>query len=348
LFYFDTSAVPPGATVLSAKLIVYDIQTFGATGVRDSLILVKDAATYPHSPLDGDDYHITNWAGEIGTKARGTLVDSAYNDITITDLTAITKGGITRFAGFYSADWDNEEPGVDGNYGALMDGSSGGSPPKLEITYDATVTTFTATTDTVRASRTDLAASGYPNVHDDANADTLAAQVFLGNALDSGLYIVARGMLIFPTAALAGKVILSARLRLYLQFKNLSDIVQIQNGQPTYPHVPVVAGDYLYTQFSGDGGNVTDAGWTATAYNDIVLNAAGLTWINTGGGDTKLCIRYGDDINNVTPVSNSYAFVGNATVPGTEPLLEVTWTDAPPAVAAFSCNAAKLIGYGII
>lgn len=83
------------------------------------------------------------------------------------------------------------------------------------------------------------------------------------------------------------------------------DIV-IQNGQPGYPHTPVVPGDYYYDHYSGNGGSINSADLVFTPFpyiwNSIILNPIGLSWINVKGGEnTKLCLRSSRDISAIMP-----------------------------------------------
>lgn len=136
LMVYDTSAILPAVTVTDAKFRSYQTAVDSASGVRDLIVMIKGVAC-PHNPVVSGDFDITNYAGECGTKARATFVAASYNDITFSDLTAIIKGGTTRFAVFYSADVDNTEPGGAALYGIRGLGPTDAmSPPKLEVTYD--------------------------------------------------------------------------------------------------------------------------------------------------------------------------------------------------------------------
>jgi hypothetical protein len=121
-------------------------------------------------------------------------------------------------------------------------------------------------------------------------------------------YSVDRTFPIFPTgdAFGVGDVIASAELWFYSTYKGddyaRAWSIQIQNGQPTYPHDPVVTGDFDRTHYADDGGSLAKAGITAGAWNHIDLNAAGLTWIQKGAGNkTKLCLRITTDIAGTSP-----------------------------------------------
>lgn len=74
----------------------------------------------------------------------------------------------------------------------------------------------------------------------------------------------------------------------------------LQNGQPTYPHVPIEVGDYFMGHYSGEGGRVNKSLIHDHQPFDIPLNAQGLSWIRPGDY-TKLCIRTSLDIEGINP-----------------------------------------------
>jgi hypothetical protein len=102
----------------------------------------------------------------------------------------------------------------------------------------------------------------------------------------------------------------------------------IQNGQPTYPHDPVVVGDFSKAFYSGDGGSVASSGVLGGNWTKIDLNATGLTWIQKGAGNkTKLCVRISRDIAGEAPPTTPYqegVFCTNLT---NKAYLRVTWLD---------------------
>jgi len=75
------------------------------------------------------------------------------------------------------------------------------------------------------------------------------------------------------------------------------DIV-IQNGQPIYPHNPLVLGDYNKNYYSNNGGSINTQILEDALPNvdfSITLNSNGRAWINKGSM-TKLCLRSSRDI----------------------------------------------------
>jgi hypothetical protein len=115
-------------------------------------------------------------------------------------------------------------------------------------------------------------------------------------------YKIYRLALYFDTSSLAGKNIGSAKLRLYCDTDNsIVDFnVTIQNGQPTYPHNPLVLGDYNQSHYSGDGGSTNTSTISAASWFEIDLNMDGISWINTTGV-TKFILRSSKDIDKSPP-----------------------------------------------
>ena len=165
--------------------------------------------------------------------------------------------------------------------------------------------------------------------------DTL--QSLVGQKYDHGAeyddYTVLRSYLYFDTSAIPDNAnITSAKLRLYIHLDD-SDAdfnVTIQNGQPTYPHVPLVVADYNLNYYSGNGGYFDTSGVALNSYNNITLSATGLSWISLTGR-TKLCLRNDKEINNIVPsdgVPESVGFRSSEMGAGYLPILEVTY-DTP-------------------
>ncbi len=119
-----------------------------------------------------------------------------------------------------------------------------------------------------------------------------------------------RGYVIFDTSLIPDdKDILSATLYLYgEQDASTTDFsVVIQSGQPTYPHDPLVLGDYDKSNYSGDGGSLNTSSFTTSGYNSISLNETGIAWINKTG-TTKFCLRGSQDIAH-TPAAGQAQYV---------------------------------------
>jgi hypothetical protein len=145
-----------------------------------------------------------------------------------------------------------------------------------------------------------------------------------------------RGFVFFDTSSIpSNATITSAQLSLYgySDITSSSDFyITIQNGQPTYPHNPLVEGDYLYSQYSGNGGTFNTSGFSVEGYNDIALNADGLSWIQKGeGSETKFVLLSDRDISATQPGNYEEVKVySNEQGEGYQPKLVVNYTiDAP-------------------
>jgi len=109
----------------------------------------------------------------------------------------------------------------------------------------------------------------------------------IGQNYDTVNYFLYRSFLYFDTSGIPPDATITAVvLSIYGQTDNsvTNFDITVRDGQPTYPHDPLVTGDYLYTNYSGDGGSLSTAGFSTSAYNDITLNATGRGWINQVAG----------------------------------------------------------------
>lgn len=132
--------------------------------------------------------------------------------------------------------------------------------------------------------------------------------LIIGQIYD-GSYEIDRGFVFFNTSSIpSSATIISATLSF-----NVSDNgglstnfnVTIQNGQPTFPHDPLLAGDYAQGNYSGNYGQLDTTGLVQHAwYNVTVTN----TSIISKAGETKLCLRSDREINEITP--SGYEYLG--------------------------------------
>jgi len=177
---------------------------------------------------------------------------------------------------------------------------------------------------------------------DTSNNITIGQSLVHGQTLD--LYYIYRGFVYFDTSQIpSNAVINSAVLYVYCLAKNV-DIngfsVVVQNGQPTYPHDPMVVEDYNRNHYSDNGAYVGLGSFYINAYNSMVLNSNGIGFIQKGlGAKTKLCLRSSNDINNEPIKSSTYgAFFDRITFSACEeghaPYLIIDYTtpssDNPP------------------
>ncbi len=169
------------------------------------------------------------------------------------------------------------------------------------------------------------------SVHDAASGSVLdgASTFSIGQDYDPfGLppYTIWRGFVFFDTSSIpSNMVITSATLSLYkdTDFSPTDFDIVVQNGQPMYPHDPLQNGDYNKNHYSGDGGSLNTADFSA-GYNDISLT--NYSWIKTDG-TTKLCLRSRRDIDSNAPAGSEYVTVCSSDYPtaGHSPKLVVEY-----------------------
>lgn len=142
-------------------------------------------------------------------------------------------------------------------------------------------------------------------------------------------YVIHRTALYFDTSSIPdGATITAAYLKVYGYWdSSVTDFnITIQNGMPTYPHDPLVSGDYYYDNYSSDGGSLSTAGFVEGAYSSITLNSTGRSWISKTG-TTKFLLRSSRDINGDTPTGLEYVSIYSYEMgSGYQPYLEVTYT----------------------
>jgi hypothetical protein len=152
-----------------------------------------------------------------------------------------------------------------------------------------------------------FADSNYATAHDSATGtivDTTTTSIVSQHySAMFPWYHMYRSFEFFDTSGLgSGATLSSGNLSIWgsLDLSTTDFYITIQNGQPTYPHNPLVGGDFLYSQYSGNGGQLTTVGYSTSGYNNIPLSADGLSWVQKTG-TTKFCIRSSRDINSNVP-----------------------------------------------
>lgn len=132
--------------------------------------------------------------------------------------------------------------------------------------------------------------------------------LYVGQAKDLGApypYDMYRAALYFDTSSLPdGCTITAVNLSLYCQTKNAvtNYNVTVMSGMPTYPHDPLVVGDFDKTNYTSIGGSLNSTSISAAAYFNISLNTTGIGFINKVG-DTKLMLRSSRDIDAIPPAT---------------------------------------------
>lgn len=131
--FFDTSAIPAGATINSAKLSLNPYQP--STNQIHILVLTGNA-THPHSPLIAEDFNRLIWNGNKVYGRESTEGHSAntYFNITLNDTSIINDAGNTTMILIGDGDYNNTNVGID-RYEGYNTGSIAGKEPYITITY---------------------------------------------------------------------------------------------------------------------------------------------------------------------------------------------------------------------
>ena len=147
----------------------------------------------------------------------------------------------------------------------------------------------------------------------------------------NGIYEIGRGYLFFDTSTIPDDAtITSATLSIWINtdFSEQDFDITIQNGQPIYPHDPLVIEDYYYSNYSGSGGSQNTSNFILGEYSSITLNETGISWINKTG-TTKLCLRSSRDIDSTSPVPDRKEYITVAAnefaIPDKTAKLEITY-----------------------
>ena len=150
---------------------------------------------------------------------------------------------------------------------------------------------------------------------------------------DALTYTICRSFVYFDTSGIPdGATIISATLSLYGSNKwgDTDFYIIIREGMPTYPHVPIEAGDHYYIHYSGNGGQLYTSGWTTSGYNGITLNSDGRSWINKQG-TTKFMLTTDYDVDDTSPYPDKYWVIFWTANKGSgyKPKLVVTYGHSP-------------------
>jgi len=180
------------------------------------------------------------------------------------------------------------------------------------IVIDPTITKY-ASTDDGHIYKAD---PNYNMAHDAGSGTISASGTYfnVGQKCQFGIPMVQyvyRGFVHFNTSIIPDNATITATNLTLYGYADYSDTdfdVIVQNGQPTYPHMPLQSSDYSYVRYSGDGGSVNTSGFSVGGGNVFTFNLTGRTWINTTGY-TKLCLRSNRDINSLAPPDDSKEYV---------------------------------------
>lgn len=164
----------------------------------------------------------------------------------------------------------------------------------------------------------------------------------IGQANFSGFYEVDRSALYFDTSVLTSVVtITGVDLKIYGYVdQSVTDFnITLQQGSTTYPHDPLVVGDYDKTNYTTTSvGVFGTAGFITSDYNTLSFNAADFAMINKVGV-TKLLLRSSLDIAGTAP--SGYERIWYYTYEkgnGYWPQLIVTFTAATPSITTLPAS----------
>lgn len=141
--------------------------------------------------------------------------------------------------------------------------------------------------------------------------DDDGSSIATGQFVDAGGYNLYRSALFFDTSFIPDlATINSTVLSLYIYGdSSVTDFnITVQNGQPTYPHMPIVNSDYWKDHYSGNGGNRSTATISGVGWWNITLNSDGRSWINLDG-NTKLFLRSSRDISASEPSGDEFVTI---------------------------------------
>ena len=167
----------------------------------------------------------------------------------------------------------------------------------------------------------------------DASSYILIGQIY------SSSYAIYRAFLHFDTSIIPEDAnITSVTLSIYIVTvqTSVSFNVTLQNGQPTYPHMPLQSGDYNHYYYLGNGGSRSTSEISGEGYWNITLNQNGISWINKEGY-TKLCLRSSREINSQAPSEAEYIIIYSK---------DQGLDYCPKLIVEYSCEGYKYVFYG--
>ena len=248
------------------------------------------------------------WMGnETATRDQEWIADAA-DTVTVTDAASLdVTGNLTISADVNIASIPAGDTYIVNKSGAYWLKVGGNDTITAGIRVGGNITFYSSTSDGEIYGSSVVSAVAARDAATGTLKDAVAA-AWVGQHFAVGTYYTNRGFLFFDTSGLPDStVVTSAAVNLYgSSDQSATDFnIQVQDGTPTYPHDPMVVGDYDKTHYSGDGGSLNTASWSVGAYNNIALNATGRGWIDMTG-TTKLALRSSRDINADDQVGPEY------------------------------------------
>jgi len=345
------------ADTATSGAAVFDLNT---AGLIDSGMAESDLSDIAVQSAAGTDVrYMPGWDGDpwnIYVPAIGDYAQQ-YDYLYTGGVTGGTPAYFPAAGGMTCADSPTLEPGNSFQFDIYGLPSLTGGASRYIVGKTDAITIDAITTDTITATyyivgnysgystTSDATAARwsvdntYPPAHNEATARavTSAAVGTVGQNY-SGWYDVYRTFLYFDTSSIPDDAIISsAILSIYgkTDYSTTDFNLVVQNGQPTYPHDPAVAGDYLYTQYTGDGGSINTSAYTTVGYNDIVLNATGRSWLDLSG-TTKFAIISSRDISATQPSNSEMVefYLADQAGEANDPKLVISYTNQVSVSAA--------------
>ena len=328
---FDTSALPPGAIVTSARLQLFFDYINAAHYF--TIVVQNGQPTHPADPVAVADYNCTSYAGNGGSLDLATVAAliGSYVDLNLnaTGVTWINVGGVTKLMIRSANDIAGVPPGVGSEEVAeIANRTVVGHEPVLELSYTLPGPGTQTFDDITRGGALYNTNANYGTLHAQHNAGGMNQTLVIGQTPGYSIY---RAFVYFDTSIIPADAIISdAKISLYVANDwSVTDFdITVQNGQPTWPTDPLVTAlNFNDANYSGNGGTLNTAGLSIGSRYDINLNATGRGWINRGG-ITKLAIRDSLEIAGTPPGANELIHLGGRITIGQEAQLTVTWTPA--------------------
>lgn len=317
--YFDTSSIPDHRNVTHAWLELSIYQDYSDS---DFYVVAQIDGESPSVPLVVGDYDKSLYSGnERYLSTSGISTDTPYT-IPL-DPALINVTSTTRIMLRSSRDVDGTTPS--GNEYLRVhatEEASGLLGPKLTVVYDSDYAVMATNESASDDGATYYQDPDYSTAWNAASGTpvTTSDTVPVGNR-DYGVdYLIYRGAMYIDTDGLPDDLNLSlynATLLVYISaiYNDNEFTVYVQDGQPTYPHTPLVAGDYAKSNYLGglSLGNLNNTttlsqgNWYPIPVNTSVIDLDGVT---------KLCLRtdwdiYGADYGN----NNQYLHIIGDEVP---------------------------------
>jgi hypothetical protein len=130
--FFNTSALPSNAYLDNATLSLYKKDDYSTTDF--SITIQNGQPTYPHSPLQSGDYYKNYYSGNGGTYDTSGF-HNGYNNISLTQLSWIVKGGTTKFCLRSNRDINANTPTGNEYVNVYANEKGSGYQPKLVVVY---------------------------------------------------------------------------------------------------------------------------------------------------------------------------------------------------------------------